>query len=116
MTQRFSEDWDSLSHKLGYANRRAMLEDLYCVQKLSLSQIGERLSCSGHCVGKNLACEGIERRQRGGFNNDYSQTKKLFRLDQRIILGTDFNLIARAAYVSTTLLYKYRKNMKRRIK
>lgn len=112
MSERFDQDWDALAMKLGYRNRRDMLNDFYVNKNLSLHQIGDRLGCSSHCVGRNLAREGIERRGKGGRNNTSSQTRKLFMLDQRVILFYDFTPCSRAAGVSTTLLYKYRKLMK----
>lgn len=112
MTARFDQDWDDLSKKLGYRSRYEMLSDFYVEKKLSLRQIGERLGCSPHCVRRNLAREGIERRSKGGRNNTSNQTRKLFMLDQRLVLLYDFTSCAKLVRVSTTLLYKYRKLMK----
>jgi hypothetical protein len=109
---RFAKDWHHLSHTLGYSNKHEMLEDLYLNQHLSLHQIAERLDCSPHCVGRNLAREQIDRRSRGGKNNPSNQTHKLFLLDQRVVLNGDFIITAKHCFVSTSLLYHYRKLMK----
>lgn len=112
MKDRFSKDWDYLARSLGYLNKRDMLEDFYVTQGLSLHQIGSRIGCSPHCIGRNLKRENIDRRNRGGRNNPSNQTHKLFMLDQRVVLGGLFNLVAKHCNVSTTLLYRYRKFMK----
>lgn len=112
MKERFDKDWEHLAHKLGYASKNAMLEDLYLVQHLSLNQIGDRLGCSPHCVGRNLKRENIDRRNRGGKNNPSNQTHKLFLLDQRVVMSDNFNLIAKHCFVSSSLLYRYRKLMR----
>lgn len=112
MKERFDKDWEHLAHKLGFAGKREMLEDFYLVQHLSLNQIGERLGCSPHCVGRNLKRENIDRRNRGGRNNPSNQTHKLFLLDQRVVILEEFGLVAKHCFVSTTLLYHYRKLMK----
>lgn len=110
--ERFNQDWEVLAHKTGYKDKREMLIDLYVTQGLSFSQIGKRLGCTGHCVGRHLVRERIERRSRGGANKTYPQTRKLFYLDQRVVMTRSFNPTARACYVSTSILYHYRHLMK----
>jgi hypothetical protein len=112
VSERFDKNWDDLGVKLGYRNAVEMLEDFYVNQELSLHQIGDRLGCSSHAVGRNLARRGIQRRGKGGSNNTSNQTRKLFMLDQRVVLFYNFNECARVCGVSTTLLHKYRKLMK----
>jgi hypothetical protein len=112
MKERFDKDWHYLARSLGYGNKHEMLTDMYVTQALSLHQIGARLGCSPHCVGRNLQREQIDRRSKGGRNNPSYQTRKLYMLDQRVMLGKDFTLVARGAGVSTSLLYHYRRLMK----
>lgn len=112
MTERFDQDWSSLAHKLGYRSKFEMLNDMYVTQNLSLHQIGERLGCGPHCVGRNLEREGITRRGRGGRNSTPNQTRKLFLLDQRVVLLLPFGQAVKCCRVSTALLYKYRSLMK----
>lgn len=111
-TERFNADWQYLAVKLGYPNKKTMLTDLYIVQGLSFQQISERLGCSAWCIGRNLEVEGIEKRHKGGRNNPSNSSRKLFLLDQRAVLKREFTVVARAAGVSTSLLYTYRKLMK----
>lgn len=110
--ERFDNDWDSLARYAGYLSERDMLEDLYITQKLSMKQIGVRVGCSSHAVMHHLEKFGIDRRSRGGNNNTASQTRKLFRLDQRVVLFGDLHAVAKAAGVSVSLLWKYRKSVK----
>jgi hypothetical protein len=110
--ERFSKNWDDLAVKIGYRNSIEMLEDLYVTQGLSLHQIGDRFGCSSHAVGRNLARRGIDRRSKGGSNNTSNQTRKLFLLDQRIVLFYDFDKCHLLVGVSSTLLHNYRKMMK----
>jgi len=112
VSDRFDKNWDDVARNAGYINERDMLENMYLGADLSLKQIGERLGCSGHAVMHHLDKWGIERRSRGGNNNTAQQTRKLFRLDQRVILFGDLNEIAKTVGVSSSLLWKYRKSIK----
>lgn len=109
---RFNQDWHHLSHTLGYSNKHEMLEDLYIKQGLSLTQIGDRLGCSPHCISRNLEREQIDRRNRGGKNNPSNQSFKLHLLDQRVVLNGNFVITAKHCFVSTSLLYHYRRGMR----
>lgn len=110
--ERFTEDWDALAYKLGYHSKFDMLHDLYIVQGLSFNQIGQRLGCGPHCVGRNLEKVGIKRRGRGGANSVPNQTRKLFLLDQRVVLLLPFGQSVKYCRVSTALLHRYRNLMK----
>lgn len=108
---RFTQDWEYLAKKFGYSSKVDMLTDLYNRKGLSLNEIGERLGCSPHAVGRNLAKCGIDRRGKGGDNNIGTQTRKLFRLDQRTVMFCPFMQAVQHTHVSTSLLYKFRRLM-----
>lgn len=108
---RFTQDWEYLAKKCGYACKADMLRNMYLVQNLSLSEIGTRLGCSGHSVARHLNQLGVDLRMRGGPNNFGWQTRKLFRLDQRVVLYADFEKVLTYTGVSSSVLYKFRKSM-----
>jgi hypothetical protein len=107
--ERFDKNWDDLARQVGYANRHDMLFNMYVEQGLSLKEIGQRIGASGHAVMRQLDKLFIERRSRGGFNNLAGQTRKLHRLDQRVIMRYNLDATAKLVGVSTSLLYKYRR-------
>jgi hypothetical protein len=111
MIERFDRNWEDLARHIGYGSEREMLRNMYVERNLSLAQIGARLGCTGHAVLRHLIKLNIDRRPKGGDNNIANQTRKLFRLDQRLILFGELKKTAKYAGVSTNLLWKYRRSM-----
>lgn len=105
------EDWDLYSRKLGYKNEQDMLQDMYTNEELSISEIAGRLNVAQYSIQRRLDNYNIPRRKRGGANNSAEQTKKLFHLDQRIILTLSITKLSTEIGISTSLIYKYRKNV-----
>jgi len=110
--ERFDKNWDDFARHAGFTDEREMLTVLYIDQHLSLKKIGARLGCSPHAIRHHLIERGIDRRTRGGDNNNANQTRKLFRLDQRVVLFGNLREVAELAGVSTSLLWKYRRLIK----
>lgn len=111
--ERFSHNWTDYARSIGYSSERDMLEDMYLKQGLSLSQICARIGCGLHTVNRHLDMLGISKRPRGGCNGSANQSRKLFLLDQRIVMKHNLYRLARLIGVSSSLLYKYRRTMLR---
>lgn len=62
------ESWQPLADTLGFPNEREMLNELYLLQRLSLSQIAKVLGVSHVNVRRRLLGHGIPLRARGGRN------------------------------------------------
>ena len=113
MRERFNHNWEDFAHSIGYGSEREMLEDLYLTQGQSLSQIAQRLQCGTHTVNRHLDQLKITKRNRGGCNSNNNQSRKLFMLDQRVIMLRPLLQIAKLIGVSSSLLYKYRRQAQR---
>lgn len=113
MKTRFDKNWDELAKQIGYGSKRDMLEDMYLTQGLSLSDIGARLGCGTYTVNRHLNMLDINKRGRGGCNGSSYQTRKLFYLDQRIIMTHPLTQLAKLINCSSSLIYKYRRNITR---
>jgi hypothetical protein len=111
--ERFNHNWTDYARSIGYSSERDMLEDMYLKQGLSLSQICVRIGCGLHTVNRHLNDLGISKRSRGGCNGSANQSRKLFLLDQRVVMKHNLYRLARLIGVSSSLLYKYRRTMQR---
>ena len=79
------EDWEALSHRLGYSDERAMFLDLYEHQGISVIDLGERLGFTRGTIARRLGQLKITKRSRGGANNEFAQRFRLWRFDQRML-------------------------------
>ncbi len=113
MKERFNHNWTDYAHKIGYSSEREMLEDMYLTQGLALSQISQRLQCGIHTVNRHLDALQITKRGRGGCSGAANQSRKLFLLDQRIVMTYSLLKLAKEIGVSSSLIYKYRRIMQR---
>lgn len=104
--------WNDVARHAGYENETRMLEHMYSEQGLSIIEIGERLACSPYSVLYHLRTRGFLRRGRGGPNHVPNQLRRLARFDQRVVLAGPLREVAKAAQVSTALLWKYRRWIK----
>lgn len=111
--ERFTHNWNDFARGIGYGSEREMLEDMYLTQGLSLTQISARIQCGTHTVNRHLDLYNITKRGRGGCNGASNQTRKLFLLDQRVVLFSPLLKLARIVGVSSSLLYKYRRQAQR---
>ena len=62
------ESWDPIVKTLGYENEKAMLEDLYVKQNLSIGMLVKKLGYSQNNLRRRLALHKIPIRKRGGVN------------------------------------------------
>lgn len=76
-------DWDLLARKLGFTSEKHLLEVLYLERELSLSKLSTILGVSSALIHQKLKRYSIERRSRGGANNDRHLSEKLRLWDQR---------------------------------
>lgn len=65
---RSAESWEPIVQALGYENERAMLEDCYVAQGMSIADLAHRLGYSRGIVIAHLEAAGIKLRGRGGPN------------------------------------------------
>jgi hypothetical protein len=100
-------DWQALANRLGYSNELEMFQDLYELQELSVADIGRRLDYTGAAIARRLELLNIERRSRGGANNQRSQKLKLWRVDQRVLWCYGRSVVAQALRVSSSTLQNY---------
>jgi DNA-binding transcriptional ArsR family regulator len=65
---RNAESWDPIVQALGYDNEKAMLEDFYEAQGMSIGELAERIGYSRGIIIHHLIAAGIKLRGRGGPN------------------------------------------------
>lgn len=65
---RSAESWQPIVEALGYADERAMLEDLYVAQAMSIADLAARLGYSRGIIIQHITDAGIPLRSRGGPN------------------------------------------------
>jgi hypothetical protein len=105
------DDWDIYARTLGYNNEKEMLTDFYTSQSLSISEIASRINVGHFTVKRHLEDLNIPLRTRGGNNASNSQSKKMFHLDQRVVLSNFYNSLAPNIKVSPSMLYKYQRSI-----
>lgn len=107
MKERFNHNWHDYARSIGYDSERDMLTDMYVTQRISLSEIAERLQCGVFTVTRHLNALDVVRRKRGGPNLQAVQSRKLFYIDQRLIHKMPNTRLARLLGMSASLVYKY---------
>lgn len=65
---RSAESWQPIVEALGYPDEKAMLEDLYVAQGMSIAELASRLGFSRGIVIQHLTTQNIKLRGRGGPN------------------------------------------------
>jgi hypothetical protein len=111
---RFNHNWTDFARMIGYNDERHMLEEMYITQGLSLSEMSSRLECGVHTVNRHLNVLNITKRSRGGCNGTASQSRKLFLLDQRVVIHAPLVALAKSIGISTSLIYRYRRFITRK--
>lgn len=69
---RNAESWEPIVQALGYDSEKAMLEDFYTAQGMSIGDLSKRLGYSRGIVIQHLTTAGIKLRKRGGPNRKVS--------------------------------------------
>lgn len=69
---RSAESWEPIVQALGYESEKAMLEDFYVAQAMSVADLAQRLGYSRGIVIQHLEAAGITLRGRGGPNRKVS--------------------------------------------
>lgn len=76
-------DWTDLAKYLGYSSSVEMLRGMYEQNKMTASEIGEKLGVSMSAVRLKLTELKIELRPRGGANYKGSPKKRRYELSDR---------------------------------
>jgi transposase len=95
----------------GYPTKRALLENLYVEEGLSISEIARRVGVSTTAVERWLKLLGIPRRGRGGNNNQARIGWKLHRLSQRVVFGLSLRELSKMVSASESRVYKYKEGV-----
>jgi hypothetical protein len=95
----------------GYPTKRAMLEDLYVKNQLSIAQIAKRISTGSATIERWLRLLEIPRRSRGGANNTAYLGWNIHRLDPRFVFGSGNRIVAEVIGASTSFVWKYKKGV-----
>jgi transposase len=93
----------------GYPNIKAMLEDLYVREGLSIPKVAARMDVSNPTVFAWLKRCGIPSRNRGGAFNPGTNQWKIHRLDPRYVWTQSNNNIAVILGISYSLVYKFKR-------
>lgn len=59
------ENWKEFAKAEGFENEKDMLNHLYYVKMLSLSQIGEKFNVTEYCIAYRMTKYGFKRRKVG---------------------------------------------------
>jgi predicted transcriptional regulator with HTH domain len=100
-------DWNSIAQLLGYENEEQMLYDMYHRNQLPLSQIAEKLGSGRATIRRRLELYEIQRRPRGGANNQSNKRVLLHLMDQRYVRSALGNEIAHVVNSHPSTVYKY---------
>lgn len=106
------EDWDAIAKFLGFECERDMYVELYKKQGFSISQISRKLGFGTATIVRRLGMLGVEKRRRGGPNNDAKHKRRLFRADQRIVFSTSNEVLAKMFGIHSSTVYKFKRAMK----
>lgn len=96
----------------GFPSKKAMLEELYEKEGLTIEQISRRFHASKASVVHWMVQNGIARRGRGGRSYPPKLAWRLHRIDPRLIFGLPLKAAARLASVSESYCHKYKEAMK----
>lgn len=100
------------ANALGYDDARAMFEDMYTTQLLSINQISRRLGCGPATVNRWLRQCQIPRRSKGGANRSPVLHYKLHLMDQRYVFNTKNSELAKLLNMNPAYVYKYKMRVK----
>lgn len=105
------EDWNGIAKLVGFTDETAMLRSFYLDEELPISEIAKKLGVGPATVSFRLDKCKVPKRMRGGANNSHRISKKLLRMDQRLIFQlTDLQLSNMVdSHIST--VYKYRRSI-----
>jgi len=95
----------------GYPSKRALLEDLYVKEGLSIAQIAGRLEVGTATVERWLRLLEIPRRPRGGDNSTSRLGWTLHRLDPRVVFTHTTARIVEFTGASPSFIWKFRKGV-----
>jgi hypothetical protein len=104
-----ADDWDGTARVLGYRTEKDLLMDFYVEENMPISEIAQRLGAGTCTISRRLAIHKIPKRARGGPNNQSSQSKKLFHMDQRLLHMLEPKVIATITGASLAVCYKFKK-------
>lgn len=105
------EDWNGIARKAGFADEKAMLTSFYIEDQLPVSEIARRLNFGIATIAGRLTKCGIDKRARGGPNNQHKITRLLFRLDQRFVFSTPTKELGELLGVHESTVYKYKRGV-----
>lgn len=103
------EDWNGIAKMIGFVDERAMLQCFYVDEALPITEIAKKLSCGPATVASRLVKNNIKARPRGGANNSHRISKKLFRMDQRLVFQLPDNELAKLVDAHQSTVYKYQR-------
>lgn len=95
----------------GYVSRKAMFEDLYYTEGLSLTQISVRVGVSKTQLVHWMDELGMERRGRGGDQASGKHMWFIHHMDPRMALTVSFNQVVMFLPCSYSLFYKYKRGV-----
>src|SRR5258707_15646755 len=104
---------DDLESIAGYVNKRAMLEDLYITEELSIKQVACRIGVGTATVERWLRLLEIPKRSRGGRNNSTRIGGALHRIDPQGKVSLSLKKVASIVQGRESRGYKYREGVKR---
>lgn len=101
------EEWNHLAQRVGFNDRRAMLDDWYNNQGFSLREIGKILKVHTNTVHRMMIQENIPRRGTGGPHNKGNH--KLANISNEILFENRRDVLAEALECSPSTVYNERK-------
>lgn len=100
---------DDLDPIAGYPTKRAMLEDLYVKEGLSIHATAKRVGVGPATIERWLRLLAIPKRGRGGDNTTEIVGWRIHRLDPRSVSGLPVRAIAWMVSASESRVWKFKR-------
>lgn len=91
-------------------NEKELLTHLYHTEGMSLSQMAKVFGIGVTTLSKRMRAHGIEIKKPGGAYNASWAARKLFRMDQRVVLTLPIERLSRIIKIHPNTIGRYRRN------
>jgi AcrR family transcriptional regulator len=100
-------DWNAFAETIGYRDEEKMLRDMYYNHGLSLNEIADKLGVGKATIRGRMGMYDMQRRKRGGPNNQSLKRVALHLMDQRRVRSESIVEVAKAVSAHPSTVWKY---------